>query len=131
VARVGYVIAQLLADIPQILRDWDKKLLLTRGVGLAAAPWRGFGNLFALLEMFTYYSELSLLLGNKIISRMVAFVPVLGGTGKLLEYWAFQAAYNLPLSVKRAVLEIPSSRRPPVGEEIVEQAQHLHPRKNR
>jgi hypothetical protein len=105
--RTAYVLAQLLAGLPGILRKWDGKLLLARMIGLAAAPWRGLGNLFALLEMFAYYSELSLLLGNVFISRMVATVPVLGGPGKLLEYWAFQAAYNFPLSVRRALLEYP------------------------
>jgi hypothetical protein len=106
--RAVYVLAQLLAGMPGILRTGDGRLLLARSIGLAAAPWRGLGNLFALLEMFAYYGELSLLLGNVFISRMVAAVPILGGQGKLLEYWAFQAAYNFPLSVRRALLGAPS-----------------------
>jgi hypothetical protein len=106
VVRSGYVFAQILADLPRILRDSDKKLAITRVIGLITAPWRGFGNLFALVEMFAYYNELSLLLGNVFAARMVAAIPVMGGPGKLLEYWAFQAAYNLPLSFRRAGLEI-------------------------
>jgi hypothetical protein len=108
--RAVYVFAQFVADLPRILKDRDKKLLFARWIGLAFAPWRGWGNLFAIFEMFTYYSEISLLLGNTVASRMVAFIPVLGGKGKLLEYWVFQAAYNIPLSFRRALLQTPSRR---------------------
>jgi hypothetical protein len=85
--------------------------LLTRALGTVSAPWRVVGNIFAPLEMFTYYNDMSLLLGDYYVSKMLNVIPVFGGEGKLLEHWAFQAAYNLPISVRRAVGEIISDKR--------------------
>jgi hypothetical protein len=101
VIRAGYVAVQLAWELPGIWRDRDRQLLVSRLLGLAVAPWRWVGNLFAPLEMFSSYPDLSLLMAEHFVVRMVRVVPVLGGPGLLLEYWAFQAVYNLPLSLRR------------------------------
>lgn len=101
--RAAYVGVQLLWELPHILRRSDRKLLFTRLAGLSVAPWRFAGNLFAPLEMFAYYSELSLLLCERLLSEMVAAIPIVGGREKLLAFWLFTLTYNLPLSLKRAV----------------------------
>jgi hypothetical protein len=111
IARATYVLAQLVRNLPHIVKNKDKKLLLTRALGTVSAPWRVVGNIFAPLEMFTYYNDMSLLLGDYYVSKMLNVIPVFGGEGKLLEHWAFQAAYNLPISVRRAVGEIISDKR--------------------
>ena len=103
--RATYVLAQLAFDAPHIARHRDRRLLLSRVLGLIAAPWRVLGNLFAPLEMFAYYNDMSLLLGDYHISRLAAKVPVFGGRGKLLEYGVFNAIYNVPLSVRTALVE--------------------------
>jgi hypothetical protein len=104
VIRAGYVAAQLAWELPGIWRDRDRQLLVSRLLGLAVAPWRWIGNLFAPLEMFSSYPELSLLMAEHFVVRMVRVVPVLGGPGLLLEYWAFQAVYNLPLSLRHRLI---------------------------
>jgi len=48
---------------------------------------------------------MSLLLGDYYVSKMIDVVPVFGGEGKLLEYWAFNLTYNLPLSIRRVILD--------------------------
>jgi len=55
--------------------------------------------------MFSYYNDMSLLLGDYYVSKMIDVVPVFGGEGKLLEYWAFNLTYNLPLSIRRVILD--------------------------
>lgn len=104
VARVLYILAQLVRDLPDIVKYKDTRLLASRLLGLLVAPWRFVGNLFAPLEMFAYYSQASLLLGEYYASRIVAKVPVFGGKGKLMEYWVFALIYNLPLSMRRIIL---------------------------
>jgi len=104
ILRAVYVSIQLLCDLPHILRDRDGKLLLVRVLGLVCAPWRAIGNLFAPIEMFAYYNDMSLLLADRFVSQMVDATPVFGGRGKLLEWWAFNLTYNLPLSLRRIVL---------------------------
>jgi hypothetical protein len=106
IVRTMYVLAQLAHDLPHIVKRRDGRLLLTRVLGVVSAPWRMIGNMFAPLEMFAYYNDMSLLLGDHFAFTMVDAVPVLGGRGKLLEYWTFTLAYNLPLSIKRAILDI-------------------------
>jgi hypothetical protein len=103
IVRGFYTLGQLLADLPEILRDSDQRLLYTRLLGVLAAPWRFVGNLFAPLEMFTYYNDMSLLLGEYIVERMLAAIPVFGGRDRLLAWWAFNLAYNLPLSLRRTI----------------------------
>jgi len=104
--RAAYVLAQLAVDAPYIVRNRDGRLLLSRLLGLVTAPWRGLGNLFAPLEMFAYYNDMSLLLGDYHISRLTAKVPVLGGRGKLLEYGVFNAIYNVPLALRTTLVEL-------------------------
>lgn len=111
VAREAYVLAQLAHNLPHIVKNRDGKLLLTRILGAASAPWRVVGNIFAPLEMFAYYNDMSLLLGDHYVSKMVAAVPVFGGEGKLLEHWAFQATYNLPISLRKTINEAVSDRK--------------------
>jgi len=105
IVRAIYVLAQLIIGLPAILITRDNKLFWTRILGLTTAPWRFVGNLFAPLEMFAYYNEMSLVLGDYLVSKMVSMVPVLGGRGKVLEYWAFNLTYNLPLSLRKMVEE--------------------------
>jgi hypothetical protein len=104
IIRTIYVLAQLIHDLPHITQHRDGKLLWTRVLGVMFAPWRVIGNLFAPLEMFAYYSDMSLVLSDYVVSKMVDAIPVFGGRGKLLEYWTFHLTYNFPLSVKRAIL---------------------------
>lgn len=111
VVREAYVLAQLAYNLPHILRHRDGKLFLTRVLGAASAPWRVVGNVFAPLEMFAYYNDMSLLLSDHYISSAMDAIPVFGGEGKLLEYWAFNLTYNLPLSVRKAVSEAISKSR--------------------
>jgi hypothetical protein len=111
IARAAYVLAQLTLNLPHIVKNKDGKLLLTRALGTISAPWRIVGNVFAPLEMFAYYNDMSLLLCDYYVSKMVNAIPVFGGEGKLLEHWAFQIAYNLPISARRAVSEIISDKR--------------------
>jgi len=111
IARAAYVLAQLARNLPHIVKNKDRKLLLTRALGTISAPWRVVGNAFAPLEMFAYYNDMSLLLCDYYVSKMVNAIPVFGGEGKLLEHWVFQASYNLPISAKRAVSEIISNKR--------------------
>lgn len=99
VARCLYCLVRLGLDMPGILRRRDRRELAARSLGIAVAPWRFVGNLFAPLEMLFYYRRLSLLLANHFVTRMVGGIPVFGGGGKLLEYWAFQATFNLPFSL--------------------------------
>lgn len=105
IVRAIYVLVQWILELPAILRSRDYRLFRTRLLGMAAAPWRFVGNLFAPLEMFAYYSEMSLVLGDYLASKMAAMVPVLGGRGKILEYWMLNLTYNLPLSLKRFLEE--------------------------
>jgi hypothetical protein len=111
IARATYVLAQLAHDLPHIVKNRDRKLLRTRVLGTVSAPWRVVGNVFAPLEMFAYYNDMSLLLGDYYVSKIVNAIPVFGGEGKLLEHWAFQASYNLPISARRALSEIVSDKR--------------------
>jgi hypothetical protein len=111
IARAAYVLAQLARNLPHIVKNKDRKLLLTRALGTVSAPWRVVGNVFAPLEMFAYYNDMSLLLGDYYVSKIVNAIPVFGGEGKLLEHWAFQASYNLPISARRAVSETLSDKR--------------------
>lgn len=111
IARAAYVLAQLARNLPHIVKNKDRKLLLTRALGTVSAPWRVVGNVFAPLEMFAYYNDMSLLLGDYYVSKIVNAIPVFGGEGKLLEHWAFQASYNLPISARRAVSKILSDKR--------------------
>lgn len=101
VARFVYVLTQLIADRFRKETRNDRRLLPGRLLGLALAPWRFVGNLFAPVEMYAYYTDLSLLLADYYVSRLVQVVPVLGGRGKLLEYWLFHLVYNVPLSLRR------------------------------
>jgi hypothetical protein len=82
------------------------RLILARLGALLVAPWRGIGNLFPVMEMSAYYPRLSLLLADYLIEQAIDSIPVLGGRGKLLEYWAFQACYNLPMSFKHLAREL-------------------------
>jgi hypothetical protein len=104
IVRTVYVFALLVWELPGMIRQRANKLFLTRALGLLVAPWRMVGNLFAPLEMFAYYHDLSLLLADYYVSRMVAVIPVLGGRGQLLEYWAFQLVFNVPLSIRKRLL---------------------------
>jgi hypothetical protein len=101
VARCLYGLIQLCLNFPGILRRRDRRELAARSLGIAVAPWRFVGNLFAPLEMLFYYRRLSLLLANHFVTQMVRGIPVFGGEGKLLEYWAFQVTFNFPLRLYR------------------------------
>ncbi len=105
VARGLYGLARLGWEFPGIIRRKDRRELMAHCLGLAVAPWRFIGNLFAPLEMLFYYRRLSLLLADHFVSQMVRGVPVFGGEGKLLEYWTFQMTFNLPLRLYRRWLE--------------------------
>jgi hypothetical protein len=104
IVRTAYVFSLLVWELPGMIRRRGNKLFLTRALGLLVAPWRMVGNLFAPLEMFTYYHDLSLLLADYYVSRIVGVIPVLGGRGQLLEYWAFQLVFNVPLSIRKRLL---------------------------
>ncbi len=108
--RVIYVLALLANDLQKLIRRKHVpragRLILARFGALLVAPWRGIGNLFAVMEMSAYYPRLSLLLADYYIEQAVNCIPVLGGRGKLLEYWAFQACYNIPMSFKRVFREL-------------------------
>jgi hypothetical protein len=104
-ARVLYNLSRLGWELPGIFRRRDRRGLTALCLGIAVAPWRLIGNLFAPLEMLFYYRRLSLLLADHFVSQMVRGVPVFGGEGELLEYWAFQATFNLPLSVYRRLVK--------------------------
>jgi hypothetical protein len=105
VVRGLYGLARLGWSLPGIIRRRDRRGLTALCLGIAVAPWRFIGNLFAPLEMLFYYRRLSLLLADHFVSQMVRGFPVFGGEGKLLEYWAFQATFNLPLSLYRRWVE--------------------------
>jgi hypothetical protein len=102
--RTGYVLFLLIWEFPRMIRQEGNKLFLTRALGLLIAPWRVVGNFFAPFEMFVYCPDLSLLLADYYVSSMVGAIPVLGGRGQLLEYWAFQLVFNVPLSLRKQVL---------------------------
>lgn len=101
VVRGLYSLTRLTWRLPGIIRQKDRRELTSLCLGLAVAPWRFIGNLFAPLEMLFYYRRLSLLLADHFVSQMVHGIPVFGGQGMLLEYWAFQATFSLPLSLYR------------------------------
>ena len=67
--------------------------------------------------MFAFYNDMSLLLGDYFVSKMVDAIPVFGGEGKLIENWAFQTAYNLPLSIRRVITEMMPKRALSINEE--------------
>jgi hypothetical protein len=117
IAREAYVLAQLIHELPHIIKNREGKLLLTRALGAASAPWRIVGNAFVPLEMFAFYNDMSLLLGDYFVSKMVDAIPVFGGEGKLIENWAFQTAYNLPLSIRRVITEMMPKRALSINEE--------------
>jgi hypothetical protein len=104
IVRTAYVFFLLVWELPGMIRQKANRLFLTRVLGLLIAPWRMVGNLFAPLEMFAHYHDLSLLLADYYVSKMVGVIPVLGGRGQLLEYWAFQLVFNVPLSIRRWLL---------------------------
>jgi len=108
--RVLYILALLAGDLLNLLRrrrvNRAGRLILARIGALLLAPWRGIGNLFPVMEMSAYYPRLSLLLADYSIEQAIDSIPVLGGRGKLLEYWAFQTCYNIPMSFKRLVLAL-------------------------
>jgi hypothetical protein len=105
VMRGLYGLARLGWQLPGILRHKDRRGFAALCLGLAVAPWRFIGNLYAPLEMLFYYRRLSLLLADHFVSQMVRGVPVFGGEGKLLEYWAFQMTFKLPLRLYRRWLQ--------------------------
>ena len=72
IIREAYVMAHLISELPHIARHKDGKLLATRGLGAATAPWRAVGNIFPVLEMFTYYNDMSLMLGDYFVQKMDA-----------------------------------------------------------
>lgn len=108
--RALYILALLVGDLLSLLRrrrvNRAGRLILARIGALLLAPWRGIGNLFPVMEMSAYYPRLSLLLADFYIEQAIDSIPVLGGRGKLLEYWAFQTCYNLPMSFKRLILTL-------------------------
>ena len=108
--RVVYLLGLLANDLLRLVRRRHipraGRLILARLGALLIAPWRGIGNLFPVMEMSAFYPRLSLLLADYHIEQAVNSIPVLGGRGKLLEYWVFQASYNLPMSVKRFIREL-------------------------
>jgi hypothetical protein len=101
--RVLYLLGRVMADLvrgngrrplPQL-----RRLLLARLFALLVAPWRWAGNLFPVFELSVYYPDLALLLTEHYATRASGVIPVFGGKGKLLEYWAFQWFYNLPVCI--------------------------------
>lgn len=100
--RFGYLLAVSLLDLPQMLGDASHRLLRARALGLAFAPWRYLGNLFAPIEIFAYSPLLSLALGEYFCGEIAQRTPVLGGRGSLLDYTLFRLAYALPLKIWRS-----------------------------
>lgn len=102
-ARFLYASIKLLWNLPGILRARDWKFFWALGLGLVVAPWRFLGNLFAPLELFSYAPQLSQILADSFVARLVHLVPVYGGRGLLLEYWAFRIVYSLPLALHHRI----------------------------
>jgi hypothetical protein len=103
VLRLGYILLELVADLPSIFQHRDLRLLTARLSGILIAPWRFIGNFCVPVEMFAYEPRFALLVADYFTSELVRHVPVFGGRGRLLEYVAFQLTFNLPLSVERAL----------------------------
>ena len=99
IVRVFYLFVQLLVGAPRMVRHRDRRLLMTRLVSLAIAPWRMVGNLFVPFAMLAYDHEMSFLFADYFVTKMVNRIPVLGGPDKLLAHWVFQWTYNFPLSL--------------------------------
>lgn len=104
VLRFFYALARLAAELPAILTRRDPghppgRLFLARLAALLASPWRWLGNLFPLFEISAVYTRLAFVLAEYYAARAAAAVPIYGGSGRLLEYWVFQACFNLPLSL--------------------------------
>lgn len=100
--RVLYLLVQLVLD-PGRARLWGQpvlRVLQARIAALFIAPWRWIGNFSPLVEISAFYTRLSFLLSEYIISQAAEKIPVFGGQGKLLEYAVFQLFYNLPLSLR-------------------------------
>jgi hypothetical protein len=103
VVRWVYTLVQLVFSLPEIVQKRDTRLLLARLSGCLFSPWRWIGNLFAPLEMFSYYNTVSLLLADYWVSELVARIPIFGGRGSLLEYGLFNLVYNLPISLRSRI----------------------------
>ena len=65
--------------------------------------WGQVSNRLGNQQVIFLSQSLALLLADYHIEQAINSIPVLGGRGKLLEYWAFQACYN-PVSYTHLTL---------------------------
>lgn len=101
--RVVYLSVGLLTQLARRSGRLPRRQFAARLVAIGLAPWRVLGNLASPVELFVVFPTLSLALAESTIASLVKRLPVLGGRGRVLEYWAFQALYNLPLSILRVL----------------------------
>lgn len=90
ILRCGYTLLKTLRDIPEIVKNKDKKHLASRLSGAAIAPWSKIGTLFVPTQMSVYYPEMSWFLTTYFAIKAARKVPVYGVAGGALEYYAYE-----------------------------------------
>lgn len=63
--------------------------------------WHYIGYLAFPIQMVSHYPALARFMGGRWATRVVHFVPVFGERGALLEHWAFDLFFNLPITLRR------------------------------
>ncbi|MBI4099815.1 hypothetical protein HY440_02305 [Candidatus Microgenomates bacterium] len=103
ILRELYHLGRTAAEIKTLARRGNEKLLTSKALSAFIAPWRAVGNFFPMSEMALYYDEMSMLLTDYFVRKGIDKVPVFGGEGMLLEYWAFNLFYSWPASMRESV----------------------------
>jgi hypothetical protein len=91
-----------------MIRDRDVR---NYWVAALVSFWKYIGYLGFPLQMVQHYPSLSRFMAGRWATRMVHVVPVFGESGALLEHWVFDAFFNLPLTLRRLWLKLPSRAR--------------------
>jgi hypothetical protein len=77
-------------------RDWrDYKL------AIMLSFWKYIGYLAFPIQMVAKFPDLSRFMGGYWCTHIVHIVPIFGERGALLEHWAFDVLFNMPISLRR------------------------------
>lgn len=100
ILRTAYYLGRNIADIPRTVRERDWRLK-ERSLIATTLPIRFLGNGVLLAAMGIRHPEFTQILVKHLAQKSVNKVPVFGQKGGLLEAWAFDLAYSLPLGIAR------------------------------
>ncbi len=80
-------------------------------IAAAVSMWHYIGYLAFPIQMVAKYPDLARFMAGNWATKMVRIIPVFGEKGALLEHWIFDGFFNLPLTLRRAVLRLVRRRR--------------------